>query len=306
MSELTIYSKNVRADFNAALRAAVPPNVSNAMRMGQVIAAPGARKISQAWLAPLADPAQFDGVRHFQTLDHSLAEIDAVPYDIGNRALIRDIGDSTVPLWTGVGAEMVKRTKIYPIKRMNAIAAAAASTLSFEGTAAQYQAANAHTVGSGDNLIATTCAAGAAKTVVANFIGGSIKPLIWYNKKDPVMGENDAADQSESGWMKQWVDFEGVAGFGFWWDMVMDIFSGTPTVAEFQTGLGEILAAFRTFAYSSGDYIHELTEFNKSSLLLMIPSSLEAIAKRVRDNATIASSDNEYAGTFDYIINTNL
>jgi phage major head subunit gpT-like protein len=304
--KLSIYSRNVRADFNTALHSGIPADVSNAMRAGQVIQAPGARKVNQAWLTPLSDPAQFDGTRHYQQLDHRLSELEVVPYDISHKVRIRDVEDSAVPLWTGVGAEMVRRTRIYPIKRMNAVAAAAASTLSFEGVAAQYMAASTHTVGSGDNLIATTCAAGVSATIIALYIGGPIKPLLWYEKKQPLMGENDSADRSESGWAKEWVDFEGVAGPGFWWDMVDNVCTGLPTVAEFQTALGEIIAAFRSFTYPGGDYVHELSVFGGKTLLLMIPSRLEAIARRVREDATIASSDNEYAGSFDFMVNTNL
>lgn len=305
MSKVSLFSRMMHDNFNRALRATTPADVTNAMRAGQVLPADG-RKVYQAWLAPLADPAQFTGARAYQQLDHRLSEIEMVPYYDAFRLSLRDLRDSAINLWDGVSAELVKRCQLYAVKRLNAIAAAAASTLSFEGVAAQYMAANTHTVGSGDNLIATTCAAGSAATIIALHIGGPIKPLIWYNRQDPKLDENDEKDKSENGETRFWCDFEGAAAPGFWWDLVDDVCTGLPTVAEFQTALGEIQAAFRTFTYPGGDYVHELTQFNKSTLLLMIPSRLEAVAKRVRDNATIASSDNEWAGTFDYQINTNL
>jgi len=304
--EATIFDSMMRGEWAKAMDAAYPPALAEVSRFLQILTATQRRE-RQTWMSPAPGASKYTGERHFAMLDHSLSEVEMEEYDSGFRVLNRDIKDSNIALWKNKPAEMVARVRQYRTEQALAYIKNAKTYVSFEGSSSQYQAASTHTVGTGDNLIGTTCAGGSALNIVAMYVGGAVKPFIWYDREAPKL-DSDAGTKmsSKNKYTDHWVDGEGAVAPGFWWDFIYNDLTGTPTAAEFKTMLNEFQTAFRSFTYPDGKYIHQYTQFDKNTLLLAVPPAIEGIAEQVRDESMISLTSNRWVNRFDFIVTHEL
>lgn len=302
----SVFDSVFRVEFAKGMQALYPPAIARIMSFTDILSA--VQRIErQAYLSPVSAATKSVNARNYQMLDHSLSKVEMAEYDGGFVIRNRDMRDTKVETWSKKPAELVARCQQYRVTEILDKVADAQTELSFEGISAQYQAANSHLVGTGDNLIASTTTSGTATNIAAIYTGGLVKPLQWYDRQSPKL-DSDAGTKQAS-WNKEtkwWVDGEGAAAYGFWWDFVYNVMANAPTVAEFKTMVGDFLAAFRSFKTPDSEYVHEQTEFSKPNLVLVIPPHIETIARQVRDNTMISLTSNEYANSFDFVVTNKM
>lgn len=309
MPNPTVWDSMYRSEFNRALATEYPPEVMNVLQAVSNISTTK-RKERQAWMMPLSNLVELTEQRteRVYTLPSYLEyEVKMKKYGGGFIMSKDDMEDEQMGMWREKPAELVRRARQTMVKQLITTAVAAETTLNFESTSGQYHAANTHTIGTGDNLLASTGAGSGEPHMISLYLGSSVKPLIWYDRQAPTLGTNaGTADADEKMQTRWWADMRGAPCFGFWWDFIMDAVTGYPTVAEFQTILGNHIAQFRSFTDPNGDYIHEQTDFNATNWLLLIRPEVEAVARAVQQNPIISNSTNEWVGRFKYLVTNSL
>jgi len=305
LEQRDVFNAAFRGEFARAMQAQMPAGLANVMALAQTLGATGAYE-SQAWMSPVPDPAEIVDERiPFGLLDVSARNIRMKKFGSGFRVKEDDMDDDQLGLYLGKPAELVGRTKRGVVKTLLDTVIAARSTLSFED-GSTYQAADTHTIGTGDNLRSLTTTDKTAETIAFLYTGGPIKPLVWYDRKAPVlMSDVNSPEAAERGYYRWWAKYRGAATFGFWWDFVFVVADGIPTIAEWQTMLADVEAAFRSFALPDGSYIHEQTEFNASNLVAVVSPNLAANARLLSSSATVVSAgvavENPFKGMFSFI-----
>jgi phage major head subunit gpT-like protein len=280
-------------------------NVGMVHALAQTLGATGAVE-SQAWMSPVPDPREIVDERiPFGLLDVAARNVRMRKYGSGFRVSQDDMEDEKLGLYTGKPAELFNRCRRGVATTLLSKIAAARTELSFEdGTT--MEAADTHTIGTGDNLIPLTTTDKTAETIAFLYTGGPIKPVLWYDRKAPELKTDiNSPEADERGYYRWWAKYRGAATFGFWWDFVFVVADGIPTIAEFQTMLGDVEAAFRSFQLPDGSYIHEQTEFNASNLVAVVSPNLAANARLLSSAATVVSAgvavENPSKGMFSFI-----
>lgn len=300
-----VFNAAFRGEFAKAMQAVQPAEVAAVMSLAQTLGATGAYE-SQAWMSPVPDPAEITDERiPFGLLDVSARQVKMKKYGSGFRVTEDDMEDDKLSLYTGKPAELVNRCRRAVATTLLAKIAAARSELSFEdGTT--MQAADAHTIGTGDNLRSLTTADKTAETIAFLYTGGPIKPVLWYDRKAPELKTDiNSPESSERGYFRWWVKYRGAPSFGFWWDNVFVVADGIPTLAEWQTMLAEVEAAFRSFQLPDGSYVHEQTPFSRDNLVAIVSPNLAGNARILSEQSQVViagvSTENPYKGFFRYL-----
>lgn len=306
MPDPTVWDTMYRGEFAKALQGATHPEIAAIMDLVANMPASG-RIVRNAWMTPVPGMREFVRPREFGMMDYIKSQTEMKGYDGGIQMSKEDMDDEQMGLWKGKPAELFKECQFHRMELMLDLIAAGDASVNFEGVAAQYQYANSHVIGTGDNLLTGTGAGAGTPQTIWVFTAGSLKPLIWYDRESPKMDSNAGTKQAaEDRVTKWWVDYRGRAYFGFWWDFIQDTLNGVPTVAELQTVIAAVIAAFRSFQNPNGRYIHEQTVFSKANLMAFINPSCESVFRTVRDNKLISLTDNEYVNAFDFRVTNKL
>ena len=193
--------------------------------------------------------------------------------------------------------------------------AAGTTDTCFDGTAFF---ANSHTVGSGDNLLTANNASNDAvthKIVALVLTNPSIKPLIFQDRESLSSLQTDAdtpqaAKQRE---YEYWADARFGLAYGFWWDAIHVTITDTPTLAEINTQIRDIINAFRGFTLPKGAdvdsamYVHEGWVPDSSNFYLLCNMALGELLQTSATSELIASGTsgatvtNEYRNKFTVV-----
>lgn len=284
-AKIGIFTDVMRTEFNVAYQATAEPAAWE--KFTQRI--PSTARIEHyTWMSPSPGLARYAGHRRFGMIDTIRYSVNNLEFDAAFEVLMRDIKDDQTAGYTQKPKELAERAKKFPgrwVLKTLALGTSATLGTCFDGTAFF---ADSHTIGTGDNKLAATGSAnsdGLTYNLAALYHGGALKPLLWQDRMGPDFETDGGTPQAKmQKTIKYWIDMEGNAAYGYWWDAVLLQWTNLPTVTEFQTGLGSISAAFRGFtlpkslASEDGEYIHEQTDFNQSNLTLVGSAALERIA----------------------------
>lgn len=255
-----------------------------------------ARVENYSFMSPAPGLARYQGHRRLADLSAIKYQVSNLEYDAAFAVLTRDIEDDKVGGYTLKPGELAKNAKEFPGRIALQLLGLGASTACFDGT---NFFADSHTIGTGDNSITKNCASDDSQTHYAALLytGGGIKPLIYQNRKPPTF--LDDADDKQSRFNKQvryWVDMEGAAAFGYWWDACLCTITDTPTVTECQSILADLATAFRGFYLEKATpeeqkvYIHEQTVFSTANATLVVSARLGELFRQVLTQPTIVNS----------------
>lgn len=281
---VSIFTQAMRTEFvnsYAALEAKIAPWE----KFTEII--PSTARIEHyPWIAPTPGMAQYAGHRRFGKLDTVKYSVENKEFDSSFQVLLRDIEDDQVGGYMKKPAEMAGEARDFPGEWVLAHLAAGGSRACFDGT---NFFADSHSIGTGDNNLTKNCASndGASLKLIALYHGGPLKPLLWQSRKPPRLNDNAGSKESERAKMiDYWVDMEGEAAYGYWWDAVLVTITDTPNIEEMGELFNQIEVAFRSFAKpkahgtDSTKYPHEQTVFSESNLHVIGSASLSGLLRQ--------------------------
>lgn len=312
-SKVSIFTTAMKANFINAYIATAKP----AMWEKIVEIIPSTARIEHyTWMSPTPGMSKYRGHRRYGKIDTIKYSVENLEFDDAFEVLLRDIDDDQVGGYTRKAPELAERAKKFPGRWAMQHLAAGSSRPGFDGTSFF---ATTHSIGTGNNLLTATGSGnsdGLTYKVAALYTGSGLKPILYQQRKAPDLETNAGTPQSkEAKMVRYWIDMEGEAAYGYWWDAVQLSFTNLPTIPEFQTALGTISSAFRSFVLpkgldtDDGEYIHEQEVFSAENMTIVGPPTLERIATQALNEMWIpmnvgsntVASTNLYKGWASFI-----
>jgi len=265
------------------------------------------------WMSPTPGVKQFKGHREFAGIHSVPYRVENLEFDAAFSVPLRDIQDDQTGGYALKARELASRAKNFPSRWVTKHLAAGSSRACFDGS--NFFAATHNLGGYATNANLLTFDPAATDAVASKLIalhhGGPLKPLLYLQRRGPDFRSNGGETTSyEAKEVKYWIDLEGEAAYGYWWDAVQVSISDTPTVVELHTIFGNIEKAFRSFQLpkaltsEDGEYVHEQRVFSTGNLTLIGSTSLaEPLRQALGENwapqtvggATVATT-NRFAG----------
>lgn len=289
--DINIFTAAMRTEYLRAMQAVAAPAPFE--RITAIIPST-ARVENYAWMTPAPGVARYLGRRRAAQIDQLKYEVPNFEYDGTMTVANRDVEDDNV---NGYRLRMndltLKARKPFQSRLVYAKLAAGESELCFDGS---YFFATSHNWGGagavpngftgGGNLVSFTAAASDA--VVHRFVlmnpSSAVMPLVYQDRKQPNF-ETDAGTKQSIKAKKSdyWIDLEGAAAFGYWWDAVMVKITNTPTLIELMTCVDAARQCMRRFTLPVAlptdpvERVHEQTQFNESSSTIVCSTGLEQL-----------------------------
>lgn len=303
---LSIFSTKMRSEFQVAYQATA--EIAKYEKFTQTIPST-ARIENYTWMSPSPGIARYQGHRRFGKIDVVKYTIENLEFDAAFEVLRRDIEDDQTGGYELKPRELGERARKFPGRWVLKNMALGTSLACFDGSAFF---ANSHVIGTGDNLLTGTGTANsdsAAYKMVMLHSGGTLKPLIYQQRKPPAFRTDAGTPGSDMAKMvRYWIDMEGAMAFGYWWDAVHWTWTNLPSPTDMHDSFRQIIAAFRGFqlpkslSSEDGEYIHEQTDFSQTNLTLVVTPALEQIAKQAVNSEWIPAA----GPSGSLVANTNL
>lgn len=250
---------------------------------------------------------EYMGRREFAQLDPKRYQVVNKEFDAGINVSTRDVEDDQVGSYMmsikdlGLDARSPFRARIV-LQTM----ALGATTPCFDGSnffATAHNLGSAGSVpngfGGGGNSITLDAASndGVTHKFVLAVHDRSLKPFLYQNRKEPVL-LTDAGSPASSKAKKAdyWIDLEGAAAFGYWWDAVLVTITDTPTIVELGTALDAALIMLRSFKLpkamnnSPDQRVHEQKEMSPANSTIICSLRLEQLFRHLLKDARIGVS----------------
>lgn len=312
-NKVDVFTTTMRTEFQVAYQATAEPAPWE--KFTQAI--PSSARIEHyTWMSPSPGLNLYAGHRRFGSIDTVRYSVENKEFDASFQVLRRDIEDDQTGGYMLKPKELAERAKKFPGRWVIKHLSNAEGRTCFDGT---NMAANSHVIGTGDNLLAKDCASndGLTYNIAALFTGGTLKPLLWQNRKPPEFKTDAGSPTSDMAKIVHyWIDMEGEAAYGYWWDLVWVNVTDTPNVTEMHEIFSSIEAAFRTFtlpkslASEDGEYIHEQVEFSASNLTLVASTGLAELLRQSLNQdwvpqsvaSTVVPTTNRFKGWASYVV----
>lgn len=270
-----------------------------------------------AWLAPPPGIQAFAGHRRF-------ARIDVVDYRVENREFdgafqvpLRDIEDDQTGGYLLKARQLGEKARQFPGRAVLRTLAQGRTLTCFDGSPFF---ATSHNLGLGSNLLEYTAASGDGQRhqVIWLVHRGPVLPLIWQNRKPFVLRDNaDSRDALLHKVISFWVDGEGAAAFGYWWDAVCIRILHTPTPAELIHALMQAETELRSFrlpaplAGEEPEYVHEQLALSPSTCTLVCSTALAPKLRQILVQDTVPDGSgnlvgNPYRGAAELLVSAFL
>ena len=238
------------------------------------------------WMSPAPGPARYKGYRRFARMAPVVYRLANVEFDAAYEVEMRDIEDAQIG-YEMKAQEMAQKCKDYPGRHVLKLLSAGTQVKCFDGT---NFFATSHEIGQGDNLMTGTGSAntdGLQYRLIALYTAAPLKPMLWLDRKRPTFMTDAGSPQSKlAKKVKYWVDFEGQAGFGYWWHAIQYTFTNLPNVADLHTAFQQIENRFRTFRMPQAtetdefEWIYEQTVFSSKNLVFVHATALTEIFRQ--------------------------
>lgn len=262
------------------------------------------------WMFPPPMPHLWQGFRQYATLGTTNYRVPNLTWTAEFECNEEDLQDDQIDGFKRQAAAMAQGMKEWRAIESQINLANGQSVLCCDGTNFFDATHTSRTIpwgfATGGNIITGTTASsdGITHAMVALVVKNKmVKPLLWQNRQPPNF-RTDAgslqADQNRK--VRWWSDLRGAPAFGFPWDAILFKWGNTPTVAEMQTGLGQINARFRSFTYPKNldsdpnQYPHGQTKFDDKSLVVVCSSGIEHIARQALTLSLIGQTENYFKG----------
>lgn len=255
-----------------------------------------------AWMGSAPGFREFTGSRDYAQIDQSKYTVSNRKFSAAFKVLLEDLEDDQVGGYPFKSQEIGQNAKMFPSEEVLRVLATAKTAIGFDGTAI---AADAHTFGTGDNLMTFTAASGDAvnHVIVLLMKHRAIKPIFWQERSMKGLMTNAGESRSEEeGYVKYWCDLRGAVGFGYWYDLLWVDITNTPSLTELQTILGNAESRMREYQLPTGDeaeevrYMNQNVVFTEKNVAVVNSTKISSLMRTVITNGTINNSDNPYKG----------
>ena len=199
---------------------------------------------SYPWVLPSPGMHRYRGVREFAKLAQKSKTVENIEYSAELEIPLSVVQDDQAEMYIARARQIGNEAAQWPVRLVLDALQAYATTTDLFGDALS---GNSHTT-SGmtiDNLQAATVAGsdGVAHRM-HTIIHDGFFPLYYQSRLNPEMQRNSDEDASEKKSLRFWVDLRGAAFGGLPSHIVTSTFAHTPTVAEIQTEINAVRAAF--------------------------------------------------------------
>jgi phage major head subunit gpT-like protein len=283
-----------------------------------------ARIENYSWMSPSPGIALYAGHRRYGKIDTIRYSVENKEFDSGFEVLLRDIQDDQIGGYEIKPKELAERAKKWPSKWVINTLSLAKTLNGFDGSPF---VATTHNIGSyatnGNQLSYTSSGSSDGKTykLIALYHGGLLKPMIWQARKQPeFMTTAGTPQSSEAKIVRYWIDMEGQAAFGYWWDAIWIDITNTPSVNDIHSMFALVEAQFRTFQLPIAtpaeipEYIHEQTVFSQENLTFAGSTGLgEALRQALQQDwapqiigSNMVATTNRFKGYANYVVSALL
>lgn len=293
-SKVDIFTAAMRTEFLTAFDAVAEPA---AFEQYTARIPSTARIENYAFMSPVPAVAQYYGRRRLGNIAEIKYTVANLEYDSAFQVLLRDIQDDQVGGYKLKPQELAQKAKIFPCRLVLSTLAQGGVTPCFDGS--NFFAAS-HTVGSGANVLSYTSTGtsdGKTHNLVVLINSGPLKPLVYQDRKSPDFQTDSGTPHSQfNKEVRYWIDMEGAAAYGYWWDAILVRITNTPNITDMQTILGLVENQFRTYTLPSGltgdlpEYVHEQHVFTERSTTLVVSGLLSNLARQVITQSVIIQS----------------
>lgn len=290
--KVSIFTTALRSEFDRAYQEVVAP----APFQAYTTVIPSTARIEHyTWMHPVPGMARYQGYRRYAKIDAIKYTVENLEWDSAFEVPKRDVEDDQTGGYMRKPASLAQQAKTLPADAVLDALGDAGTLTCFDGSTFF---ANSHTIGSGDNLLTRTAQGssdGATNKLIALYIGNpEVKPLIWQDRKAPELKTTAGTPQSdEAKMLRYFMDMEGAAAFGFWWDAVQITITNTPNVNDMHDCLQDIVTAYRSFYLPQAlpetftQYMHEHTTFSASNLWLIGTPNIEVVLRQALNASSI-------------------
>jgi phage major head subunit gpT-like protein len=304
-TQVDIFTNSMRSEFlNSYTAVAEPaPYEKVTQRVNSTV-----RTEHFTWMSPTPGIGLYQGHRRYGVLDPIRYSVENKEFDAAFEVLLRDIEDDQTGGYALKPKELAMKAKMWPGRRVLKTLSLGTSTTCFDGS---NFFANSHTIGTGDNLLTYDAASNDSTThkIVALYTGGLLKPLIWLDRKAPNFQTDSGTPESfKAKRVRYWIDLEGEAAFGYWWDAIHVTVTDTPTVAEVHSIFANIEAAFRSFRLPTSlssdeqERPHEQVVFSASNLCMVHSTTLAEVMRQALNGDWVPQAT---AGATSAVATTN-
>jgi phage major head subunit gpT-like protein len=247
--------------------------------------------------------AEWDGTNDYGSLTSYVYSLKNKIYRNSVMIKLPDLEDDQTGALKSKARELSDKAKVLENREvMKCLASGISGTYALDGTVygssfdtLNYFANRTGTngFGTGNNLLTTytTLDAGTSSPthatsywIAAIYHGPqnkSLRPMVWQQRSGPNFFTNMGTVQSEESLqMRAFATRRGTAGYGIWYNSVLQPFLGLPNVSEVSAAFALIEAAYRTFqlpktrSTTFGQYVFEQTKFNSSNLTFVGSTAL--------------------------------
>ncbi len=251
---------------------------------------------------PVPDMTEWDGTNDYGSLTSYVYSLKNKIYRASVMIRVPDMEDDQTGALQGKPRELARKAKVLESREVIKCLASGITGVYTDGTVygQTFDTLNffanrtgVNGFGTGNNLLTavTTIDAGTSSATHTNTYwiaavyhgpqNKSLRPLVWQNRSGPEFRTNMGSDQSdESLQVRAWATRRGVAGYGIWYNCVLQPFTGLPNVNEIGTAFAAIEAAYRTFqlpktrSTTFGQYVFEQTKFASDNLTMVGSTAL--------------------------------
>lgn len=216
------------------------------------------------WMTPSPGIQPYQGHRRYTTLDNTQYIVPNREFDAGIKVPLRNIQDDKVGGYALRFKELGEKARVFPGRWVLQNLAVGASTVCFDGsnffskthnqgsgTPGSSLPAPFDTANSGLNLLKYT-SANTADGLTYQFIWllhyNTLKPMGYQARKVAELGTNSGAPESrEAKEVRYWIDLEGNAFYGYWWDAILVQITNTPNLQDIFVCIDQAIKQFRSF-----------------------------------------------------------
>jgi phage major head subunit gpT-like protein len=276
---IDLFTVQMRTEFLNSMQA-VPAKEPPWQRFTLVVGSTG-RTENQAWMTPAPGISQYAGHRRFARLDQIKYTLENLEFDGGFSVSNRDVADDIIGGWKLRFQDLGEKARVFPGRWVLQRLAQGATRPCFDGTnlfatahnQGGYPAGAPAGFGGGGNSFTYTSANsadGVVNKVVFMLHYGPLKPMIYQNRKGPEF-QTDAGtpESSKAKQSNYWIDMEGEAGYGMWWDMILVTITNTPNLQDIFNIVDAVQKQFLLFTLPAALptdpalYVHQDLEFGE-------------------------------------------
>ncbi len=263
--------------------------------------------------SPPNPPTRFNGITDYGTFSSYVYSLPNIKWRSAFEIPTDDFDDDQTGALAKKPGDLVKMFKTLEPREMFALLSAGVTGTSHEpgGVAGQLYGVSFDTLnffanrtggtgfGTGNNLLTTIVtndhsSGSATANVIYNVISlyhgpmcGDLKPVFWQDRSSAKFHTNAGTEQSdEASMIRGWCEQRGAAGYGIWYNAILQPFQGLPNVVEMHTAFQGIENAYRTFQLPQANsatapyFLFEQEDFSTSNLMLACSPALATIVRQ--------------------------